>query len=109
LIGVPLTAGFVSKWYLVSGAIQAGRYEMALIVLIGSLLALVYVWRVIEAVYFGKREDDAPTFKPMREAPLSMLVPMLLLIGASIYFGIDAGTTGRIAEAAASALLEVYR
>lgn len=102
LIGVPLTAGFVSKWYLVAGAIEAERYEMAAIVLIGSLLALIYVWRVIETIYFGKRDENAPDVK---EAPITMLVPMLLLVGSSIYFGIDANTTSWVAEAAAVTLL----
>lgn len=102
LIGVPLTAGFISKWYLISGAIEAGRYEMAAIVLVGSLLALIYVWRVVEAIYFGKRDDDAPRLK---EAPITMLVPMVALVAASVYFGIDAGTSSRIAETAAELLL----
>lgn len=102
LIGVPLTAGFISKWYLVSGAIEAGRYEMAGVVVAGSLLAVVYVWRVVEAIYFGKRDEDAPGVK---EAPISMLIPMLLLIAASIYFGIDARASSYVAESAAALLL----
>lgn len=102
LIGVPLTAGFVSKWYLVTACIEAGRYEMAAIVLVGSLIALLYVWKVVEAIYFGKRPDNVPGVK---EAPLTMLVPTLLLAGASIYFGIDASTSTRVATAAANFLL----
>jgi multicomponent Na+:H+ antiporter subunit D len=102
LIGVPLTAGFVSKWYLVSACIEKGRYEMAAIVLVGSLLALLYTWRVIETIYFGKRPDNAPHVK---EAPLTMLVPILILAGGSIYFGIDASMTSRVATAAAKFLL----
>jgi multicomponent Na+:H+ antiporter subunit D len=104
LIGVPLTAGFISKWYLVAGAIEAGRYEMAASVLIGSLLALVYVWRVVETIYFGKRDEDAPK---LREAPITMLVPMLILVGMSIYFGVHAEASSRVAEAAAEWLLGV--
>ncbi|MCB9934061.1 MAG: monovalent cation/H+ antiporter subunit D family protein [Planctomycetes bacterium] len=104
LIGVPLTAGFVSKWYLVSACFEQGRYEMAAIVLVGSLIALLYTWKVVEAIYFGKRPEDAPAIK---EAPITMLVPTLLLAGASIYFGIDASTSSRIATAAAKFLLGV--
>jgi multicomponent Na+:H+ antiporter subunit D len=104
LIGVPLTAGFISKWYLVTGAIQAGRYEMAAVVLVGSILALMYVWRVVEQIYFGKRPEDAPK---LREAPLTMLVPMVLLAGASIYFGVDARATSWVSHTAAELLLGV--
>lgn len=102
LIGVPLTAGFVSKWYLVSACLEAGRYELAGIVLVGSLIALLYTWKVVEVIYFGKRPDDAA---PMREAPLTMLVPTLLLIGGSLYFGIDSSLSARIAETAARFVL----
>ena len=109
LIGVPLTAGFISKWYLVTGAIEAGRYEMAAIVMLGSVLALIYVWRCVETIYFGKRDEKAPNVggAVFKEAPITMLVPMLLLIGASIYFGIDAKTSSWISTTAAKALLGV--
>lgn len=102
LIGVPLTAGFISKWYLVTGCIEAGRYEMAGIVLVGSMIALMYTWRIVETVYFGKRPEGAPEVK---EAPLTMLAPMVLMAGASIYFGIDASTSANVATAAANFLL----
>ncbi|MCA8914367.1 MAG: monovalent cation/H+ antiporter subunit D family protein [Planctomycetes bacterium] len=102
LIGVPLTAGFISKWYLVSSCIEAGRYEMAAIVLVGSMIALLYTWKVVETIYFGKRDENAPVVK---EAPITMLVPVLLLAGGSIYFGIDASLTSRVATAAAHFLL----
>ena len=102
LIGVPLTAGFISKWYLVLGAIERGWWPVAVLVVLSSLLAVVYVWRVIEAAYF----QPAPT-NPVRmvEAPLSMLLPTWALIGASIYFGLDTRLTVDIAQKAAAALL----
>ena len=51
LIGVPGTAGFVSKWYLVLGALDRGMWPLAIAILVSSLLALAYVWRVIEVMY----------------------------------------------------------
>ncbi len=101
LIGFPLTAGFVSKWYLVTGALESGLWPLAIVVLIGSILALIYVWRMIELIYFAEPREDAPT----REAPWSLLLPTWVLIGASIYFGIDATLTGGLAESAARMLL----
>ena len=41
----------------------------------------------------------------VKEAPISMLVPMWALIGASLYFGMDAGFTANTAETAATLLL----
>ena len=85
LIGVPLTAGFVSKWYLISAALERGWWPVALLVLLSSLLALIYVWRVVEVAYFEEPPEDAAAVK---EAPLAMLVPTYLLIGATIVFGV---------------------
>jgi multicomponent Na+:H+ antiporter subunit D len=105
LIGVPLTAGFISKWYLVQGTIDAGYWGMAFVVVLGSVLSLVYVWRLVEVIWLTQ-PDQPDHDKPVREAPLSMLLPMWLLIGASVWFGIDATWTGNAAAAAAHMLLD---
>ena len=99
LIGVPLTAGFISKWVLVQAALERGNWFVAAVILLGSLLAIVYIWRVVEVAYFRPApEGDAGEIV---EAPLSMLIPTWVLIGASIYFGIDTSLTLGVAERAA--------
>ena len=103
LIGVPLTVGFVSKWYLVLASLESGRWPLAVLIVLSSLLAVIYIWRVVEAAYL----EPAPADSTAREAPLSMLIPTWALIGGNIYFGIDAGLTTRIADAAARILLGV--
>lgn len=103
LIGVPLTAGFISKWYLVVGALEKGLWPVAAIVLIGSLLAVIYVWRVIETAYFKPYEGKAT----VREAPLSLLAPTWLLILANFYFGIDTDLTAGVARQAALQLMGI--
>ena len=102
LIGVPLTVGFVSKWYLIQAALEKGWWMIAILIVISSLLAVIYVWRVVEVIYF---RPTGAVAQDVNEAPLSMLIPMWVLIGASIYFGIDATTTLDVAIAAARALL----
>ena len=103
LIGVPLTVGFVSKWYLVQAALERGMWPVAAVVLLGSLLAVVYVWRVVEVAYLGEAEHDAE----VREAPLSMLVPTWALVIANLWFGIDSTLTADVATRAAQTLLGV--
>lgn len=103
LIGVPLTAGFISKWFIVRAAIERGWWLILIVVIIGSLLAMIYVWRVLEMAYL-RRSSDLPDLV-IREAPLTLLCPTWLLIGANIYFGIDTSFTVRIAERAASVLM----
>ncbi len=55
LIGIPGTAGFISKWYLISAAMELGTAGMPLVavILVSSLMAVVYVWRIVEAACFG--------------------------------------------------------
>lgn len=86
LIGVPGTAGFVSKWMLVQGAIEAGYWPIAFFVVASSLIAVVYVWRVVETAYL-KEPKDAST--EARDPPLSMLLPMGAAAVATIYLGLD--------------------
>ena len=50
LIGVPLTTGFTSKWLLIQAALDIGWWPVAVVVLFGSLLAVVYIWRVVEVM-----------------------------------------------------------
>jgi multicomponent Na+:H+ antiporter subunit D len=102
LVGVPATVGVVSKWYLVLAAVEAGAWWLAAAVLLGSLLAVAYVWRFVEAAYFRPPPADRP--RP-GEAPLSMLVPACLMVAACVYFGLDATWTATSAAEAAQALL----
>ena len=102
LIGVPLTAGFVSKLMLLTATIDAGDFWVAMLMLISSLLAVVYVWKVVEAIYFGKPSEKV---KAAKEAPLSMLIPTYVVIGATLVFGCWTKYSAEIAQLAAKALL----
>ncbi len=102
LIGVPLTAGFISKWYLVEGAFAGGWWPIAILIMLSSLLAVIYVWRVVEMMYFV---NPAVGSGNVQEAPLSLLIPTYVLIGATFWFGIDASMTGEVALSAAETLL----
>ena len=59
LIGVPGTAGFISKWVLVQAALEKGWWPVALLVVASSLLAVIYVWRVIETLYLATPKSHA--------------------------------------------------
>ncbi|MFL2668568.1 MAG: monovalent cation/H+ antiporter subunit D family protein [Alphaproteobacteria bacterium] len=104
LIGVPLTVGFISKWYLVLGALERDWWLAAALVLISSLLAVVYVWRVVEVAYLKPIPENATKIE---DAPPAMLIPTWLLIGASIYYGINTELTVGVAKQAAQQLLGV--
>ncbi|NQX79207.1 MAG: monovalent cation/H+ antiporter subunit D family protein [Hyphomicrobiaceae bacterium] len=103
IIGVPSTVGFVSKWYLGVGAVNAGLWPVTLAIMVSSLLAVLYIGRVIEVVYFNPVCERCVKVK---EPPLSMLAPIILLAIATVYFGLDTSFTGDIAIKAAEQLLE---
>jgi len=102
IIGVPLTAGFVSKWYLIQAALDQGQWFLVVLILMTSLMAIIYIWRVIEAAWFQERGSDQPA---VGEAPLALLIPTWVLVALNVYFGIDTRLTVGGATAAAQALL----
>ena len=101
LIGIPGTAGFISKWVLVQGALEKGWWPIALLIVVSSLLAVIYVWRVIETLYMKQPVKGAVR----KEAPLTMLIPLWIMSLATLWFGFDTDLTLTAARAAADGLL----
>ena len=101
LIGIPGTAGFISKWVLVQAAFENGWVLIAIAIMLSSLLAVIYVWRMIEVLYLTAPADDCTAQDP----PLTMVIPMWILAGASIWFGFDTELTLGSARIAAEGLL----
>ncbi len=101
LIGVPGTAGFVSKWVLVQATLEKGWWPVSVLIVLSSLLAVIYVWRVIEVLYL-----KAPaTLVKHNEPPLSMLIPMWIMALLCIYFGFATDITLTASSMAAKGLL----
>lgn len=102
LIGIPGTAGFISKWYLILAAIEQGSPWIVILIVGSSLLAVIYVWRFVEAAYLRAPTADAPR---EGEAPLSMLIPAWLMVGACVWFGFDTSFNADAAAAAARLMM----
>ena len=100
LIGVPGTAGFISKWYLVVAALEQGQWWLVALILLSSLLAVAYVWQFVEAAYLQPSGETGRA-----EAPWSMLMPSLLLVAATVYVGFDTRFTVGSAVRAAALLI----
>lgn len=84
LIGVPFTAGFISKWYFIKAFIESNSWPLVMVVIAGSLMAIIYIWRVIDAAYFGVRKKKTE----LKEAPMMMLIPIWILVFLNIYLGV---------------------
>ncbi|MEA1945180.1 MAG: proton-conducting transporter membrane subunit, partial [Euryarchaeota archaeon] len=88
MIGVPGTVGFTSKWYLALGSIEANQWIFVFIILLSSLLNIVYFWRVFDNIWFGHPHEIEDIKRD--EAPLTMLIPMVILAALCIFFGLFA-------------------
>jgi multicomponent Na+:H+ antiporter subunit D len=94
MIGVPPTAGFFSKWYLILGAIDAGSYHFMVALLASSLVNAILFFRVIEIAYFEPKVDHHEGHAEavaIDEAPLSMLLPLIIVALSLIVIGVYAG------------------
>jgi multicomponent Na+:H+ antiporter subunit D len=91
MIGIPPTAGFATKLFLIIASFDAGQYPFVAILLLSGLLNLVYFWRVIDQMYFAKHEeteDIGAVKETAKSLPLSMTAPMLILASLCIIVGI---------------------
>jgi len=87
MIGMPPSAGFISKWYLLLAAIHSRNYVFVAIIFFSTILMIVYFWRVIEIMYISAGEDSSQSAL-MDEAPLSMTLPGMILAVLSFAAGI---------------------
>jgi len=82
MIGIPPSAGFVTKLFILLASLDTGRFVFIAVMIASSLLSLVYFWRVIEMLYMKGHKER------MEELPASMLYPALLMGILSISAGV---------------------
>lgn len=90
MIGVPPTAGFFSKWYLILGGIEAGQWIYVIALLFSSLVNAVLFFRIIEIGYFFK-DGEHHGHEKRAEAPLAMQIPLVVSAAALIILGLGSG------------------
>ncbi len=73
---------------------------MAVLIVLSSLLAVIYVWRMVEALYLAPARG-----LEAQEVPFWMLVPIWIMALACIYFGLATDVTLDAARSAAEGLL----
>jgi multicomponent Na+:H+ antiporter subunit D len=85
MIGLPPTAGFFSKWYLLLATLEAGSPTLLVVLLASSLLNAWYFFRLIESAYFAPAAEPADEERAGRaaELPAAMLAP-ITAVGATI-------------------------
>jgi len=106
LIGVPGTAGFVSKWYLITAALERGPsgWVLVTVIVLGSLMAVAYVWRIVEAAWFSHPPAVERSGTP-GEAPVTMLALTWIAALSNVWFGLSTQVPLELATTAATILL----
>jgi len=84
LAGIPVTAGFVAKFYVVTAGASAGRWALILILVISSVIGLFYYLRIVATLY-ARRPEAAPHAEPHSIAGRYVLLALTILL---IWFGV---------------------
>ncbi|QSQ08357.1 Hydrogenase-4 component B [Koleobacter methoxysyntrophicus] len=104
MIGIPPLNGFISKWYLGLGSLDADMPFYLIILLISSLLNGVYFLPIIINAFFDKQEETAGIKLKFNEVPVSMMGPMMVLTFGIVVGGIYEHTLIKLARTAAKLL-----
>ncbi|MFC1849358.1 monovalent cation/H+ antiporter subunit D family protein [candidate division CSSED10-310 bacterium] len=96
IIGIPPTCGFFSKWYLILGGIAAEQYAFVFALLFSSLINAILFFRLFEICYYEPVADSdekhhGPVPVSFSEAPIDMVIPLVLVAGLLIVLGVYAG------------------
>ena len=84
MIGIPPTAGFISKWYLLTGSFQAENYIAMAAIVVSTLLNAAYFLPIVYSAWF-KAETEAPTIDH-REAPLAIVIALSMTALLTVMF-----------------------
>ena len=87
IVGIPVTSGFVSKWYLALGTLDGERFALLGVLLVSSLLSAAYLGPIVFKAYFGK---ESPTEGEVREVPW-IVAPLAISAVASLLLGLFPG------------------
>jgi len=102
LVGLPLTAGFISKWQLISASLDKGWIWLAVLILISSIMAVLYVGKVIHMLCLSGSEPAEDS--NITEAPRIMWMSTWFLLLVSLYIGLNSTELVDLTQQAANQL-----
>jgi len=79
MIGIPPMVGFVSKWELALGSLDAGSWGFVLLLLLSSLMNFIYYFPVIQSTLFGSQHGKGESTATKPELPIAMLAPIVVM------------------------------
>ncbi len=84
MIGVPPTGGFVSKWYILAGAIQADNYVALATIILSTALNAAYFLPIIFLIWFAR--EEVPPATDHGEAPFAAVLALTITAGLTLAF-----------------------
>jgi len=84
LAGLPPVGGFLSKWFLAQGTLASGHPLWLAVLLLSGLLNAAYLFPIVIRAFFRSSE----AFSQFDEAPLLMVVPLLLTAAFALLLGV---------------------
>ena len=104
LIGVPGTAGFISKWYLIQAALEQQLWLVAFVVVIASLMAVGYILKIVETLCL---KPAVGLISNARITPKMLLILLLLFASLNVFFGLSTNINVGFASSAANFILNI--
>jgi len=83
MIGAPPAAGFISKWYLLTGALDAQQLFAIIVIVLSTVLNAAYFMPIVYAAFF-KAADADPEHGMHGEAPLPILLALLTTAACAV-------------------------
>ncbi len=82
LAGIPLTAGFFGKYYMLASVIKTGTYTwLVILAVLFAAVSVYYYFRVIQAMYFKDGDSSTEDITPSFKAGLILLAALIIAIG----------------------------
>lgn len=101
LAGIPPLGGFVGKWMLYESLITSDHYIMIVLIFFSSTAAFLYCYKFLFGFFLGQEEKE---WAHVKEAPVIMVIPMIILAGLSFVLGTFPGIILKPIDAGMQAL-----
>jgi NADH-quinone oxidoreductase subunit N len=108
LAGIPLTAGFLGKFYVLSAGVESSLFGLVLVLALSSAIGLFYYLRVVVAMADGAGTDHHEVAAPLAPGPwvpLAASTVLSALLLAVVWLGVQPGAVQRFIQAAVASLL----
>ena len=85
--GVPLTSGFLAKFYVLGAAVDARSFWLALVAMLSAVISAFVYLRIVLTMYSDDATEGAPTFRVPAGARIALVASVLATIGFGIVPG----------------------